>query len=176
MTAYSISYDIFTLPNERDSPLGWHSPRCNHFLNIAINVLTLSQANIYRQLKAALLAAGFIRNQYSVWVHPFISATNTYTAMLGLEGIVVPPNKLSSTVKGLRMSRLDNFALMDVTPDIQIGGAAVLSLLGPVPAGLVPAPAALVPPAVPIPAGFPFALPVDSRAGPGVNNPATFLI
>ncbi|KAJ7742697.1 hypothetical protein DFH07DRAFT_964404 [Mycena maculata] len=94
--------------------------------------------------------------------------------MLALEGIIMPPNKLSSTVKGLRMSKLDHFALMDVTPIV--GGAAVLSLRGPVPAGLVQAPAALVPPAVPIPAGFPFARPVESRPGPGANNPATFLM
>jgi hypothetical protein len=94
--------------------------------------------------------------------------------MWGLENIP-PPNKFSSTVKALRMSRLDHFALMDVSAQIQLGGAGVTSLRGPVPTGLVTAPAALVPPALPIPAGAAFVLPVDSRPGAGASNPANYL-
>ncbi|KAJ6459739.1 hypothetical protein C8R47DRAFT_1327931 [Mycena vitilis] len=118
--------------------------------------------------------AGFTY-QYSDWVNPAIAAPAAYNALVSLENIP-PPHKLSSTVKGLRMSRMDHLALLDVTALIRIGGAAVMNLRGPVPAGLVPAPAALVPPAGPIPVGFPFARPVDSRPGPGIDNSATFLI
>ncbi|KAJ7184120.1 hypothetical protein C8R46DRAFT_1208356 [Mycena filopes] len=160
ITAYSVSYDIFTRANEQDSPGGWNSYR----------------SNIYRRLKNALTAAGFVRNQYSDWVHPNISGFNAWMFMLSLEGLIPPPHKLSSTVRGLRMARMDHFGLMDVTQDLQIGGAASTTLWGPVPAGLVPVPAALFPPAAPIPAGVPFARPVDSHAGPGVDNPANFLM
>ncbi|KAJ6459731.1 hypothetical protein C8R47DRAFT_950031, partial [Mycena vitilis] len=120
VTAYSISYDIYTLADERDSPLGWNAAR----------------AKIYRRLKLSLTMAGFTRSQYSDWVNPAIAAPAAYNALVSLENIP-PPHKLSSTVKGLRMSRMDHLALLDVTALIRIGGAAVMNLRGPVPAGLV---------------------------------------
>jgi hypothetical protein len=126
-------------------------------------------------LKQRLLAAGFARDQYSDWVQPFVTPAHTYNAMTGLENIL-PPNKLSSTVRRLRMNRLDQLALMDVTADIMLGGNFSTTLRGPVPANLVvPVAAAIAPLPVPIPPGAPFARPVDSRPG-GASNRANFLI
>jgi len=104
-----------------------------------------------------LLAARFAHDQYSDWVQPFVTPAQTYNAMTGLEN-VLPPNKLSSTVRRLRMNRLDHLALMDVTADIMLGGNFSTTLRGPVPANLVvPIAAAIVPLPVPIPPGAPFA-------------------
>ncbi|KAK6997385.1 hypothetical protein R3P38DRAFT_1897168 [Favolaschia claudopus] len=153
VTAYSIAYDIFTLANELDLPQGWNSPR----------------ANIYRQLKRLLLIGGFTRNQYSVWVNPNVTVLLAWNVLWSLE-TAPPPNKLSSTVKGLHISRMDQFALMDVTADVQIGGANVPNIRGPVPRDLVPQPLALQPPAGPIPPNAAFARPVHTRPSPAAND------
>ncbi|KAK7033339.1 hypothetical protein R3P38DRAFT_791812 [Favolaschia claudopus] len=153
VTAYCISYDIYTLANELDLPQGWNSPR----------------ANIYRQLKRFLLLGGFTRNQYSVWVNQNTTVAAAWHTMWSLE-LSLPPNKLSSTVKGLQLSRMDQFALMDVTADAQIGGAHIPNIRGPVPRDLVPQPLALQPPAGPIPPNAAFARPVHSRPSPAAND------
>jgi hypothetical protein len=78
---------------------------------------------------------------------------------------ILPPNKLSSTVRRLRMNRLDELALMDVTENMMLGGEFSTTLRGPVPANLVlPVAPAIVPPPAPIPPGAPFLLPVDQSS------------
>jgi hypothetical protein len=175
-TAYSISYDIFTNRNEHDAPNGWHSPRCKCLScdqPISLSSFIFS-ARIYRRLKHLLIGAGFLHNQYSDWVHPFTTAAITYNTMTGLESIP-PPHKLSSTVRRLRMSRLDEFNLMDITADIQLGGVFSTMLRGPVPSNLVaPIAAVMNPIPGPIPPGVPFMRPVDSNAG-GASNRANFV-
>jgi hypothetical protein len=59
-----------------------------------------------------------------------------YLVMVNLEQIFLP-HKLSSTVKNLRMSQLDNFAVLDVSNSMCLGGAFVTILFAPVPASLV---------------------------------------
>ncbi|KAH9970521.1 hypothetical protein BGW80DRAFT_1253946 [Lactifluus volemus] len=158
-TAYSICYDIYTRRNEDDAPHGWNSPR----------------SNIYRRLKRRLLQAGFVRNQYSDWVHLFAPPAHIFNTMTDL-GNILPPNKLSSTVKGLRMSRIDQLAIMDITENIALGGNFSTMLRGPVPTNLVlPVAAILDPIPGPIPPGAPFARPVDSGPG-GADDPGNFLV
>ncbi|KAJ3828205.1 hypothetical protein F5880DRAFT_1503251 [Lentinula raphanica] len=160
-THYAISYDIFTLANEDDAPYGWHSYR----------------SQIYRDIAGHLRACGFFRSQYSDWVRAEISSGWCWTSMLGLEENIAPPHKLSSTLKGLRMSRLDEYAVMDVTDDLVIGGVWNNRLRGPVPARLVqPAIAAgnmLQPLPVPPPAQG-FVRPWGSRPG-GADRAENFL-
>ncbi|KAJ7246550.1 hypothetical protein B0H12DRAFT_1053750 [Mycena haematopus] len=158
VTAYGISYDIFTRRTEDDTPNGWNARR----------------NRTYSHIHQHLLASNFIRNQYSDFVNPLINVAAAYHTMWALENIP-PPNKLSTTIKGLKLSRYDHLALLDITALIQLGGT-VNSLRGPVPANLVPAGAVLVPPAVPIPPGVPFALPVDTRPGVGASNRANYLM
>ena len=90
----------------------------------------------------------------------------------------MPPNKLSSTasVRRLRLNRLDQRALMDVTANIALGGNFSRRLRGPVPTNLVVSvAAALAPLPVPVPPGASSVRPVDSHPG-GASNPANFLM
>lgn len=178
ITHYSIMYDIFTRANQDDAPNGWNSCRgmCLAHQYILQPVNLSLQGCIYRRLKRALTNAGFVRHQYSDWVRANTTSAHCWLVMFSLENIQ-PPHKLSSTVRGLRMSRIDLFATMDITDSIKIGGAHNTQLRGPVPAGLVaPAIAAgqMNPiPVPPVPALF--VRPVDSRPG-GADNPANFLV
>lgn len=153
-------------------PIDVLSSSSNH-ANVLL--LTFSLAKIYKRLEARLVAAGFARDQYSDWVHPFIDPAHVYNIMTGLENIP-PPNKLSSTVRRLRMNRVDPLVALDISESIALGGNFSTTLRGPVPVNLVlPVAGAIVPIPGPIPPGAPFALPVDSRPG-GASNPANFLM
>ncbi|KAK7033362.1 hypothetical protein R3P38DRAFT_2520769 [Favolaschia claudopus] len=157
ITTYGISYDISTRPTERDLPQGWNSRR----------------SNTYHHISQHMTAMGFVRNQYSVWVRQNTNAVHTWNTMWLLQ-MIPPPNKFSSTVKRLLMSRMDHFAQMDVTASIQLGGAVVNYLVGPVPRGLVHQPLALQPPAGAIPANAPFVRPRDTKPSPAANNRGSY--
>jgi hypothetical protein len=71
--------------------------------------------------------------------------------MLRLRGIL-PPGKLETTIRGLKMGHYDNFAIFDVTADVKIGGRFSPALRGPTPhnlvtaVGVVPAPVPVIDP------------------------------
>jgi len=133
-------------------------------------------------MRQRLLNTEFTRDQYSITgstqisdrLNLWITPANAFNAMTGLENIL-PAGKLSSTVRRLRMNRLDQQALMDVTANISLGGNFSPRRRGPVPTNLVPVATVLAPPPVHIPPGAPFARPADSRAG-GASNRANFLM
>ncbi|KAJ7226468.1 hypothetical protein B0H12DRAFT_997315, partial [Mycena haematopus] len=154
VTSYGVSYDISTRANEDDAPNGWHSAR----------------SNIYRRIRLYLRSVGFVRDQYSDWVRHNTNIIYAWNAIWGLQGIE-PPNKFSTTVRRLRINRLDNFATIEISARAQLGGG-VTYLWGPTPAGLIPGGALLAP--LPAPIVGPFAPPKDTQPGPGANNPANW--
>ena len=177
VTTYSIEYDICTLANELDMPAGWHSPRGAYSLTMMrINYFNTFVACIYHRIICRLNLFGFTHNQYSIYVQNNTTAAQTYGVMVNLE--ILSQNKFSSTVKNLRMSCVDNFAVLDVSANMWLGGGFVTRLFGPVPANLVAH--ALTQPGgvlnlapVPTPAAN-FARPVDNHPG-GASLPANFI-
>ncbi len=84
-----------------------------------------------------LKAAGFQRHQYSDYRNLNVAAIWTFWIMLSLRHIK-PPGKLPTTVSGLKMHYIPDFALMDVTAGVQLGGQYSPAMIGPVPRRLVP--------------------------------------
>ncbi|RDB14841.1 hypothetical protein Hypma_016371 [Hypsizygus marmoreus] len=158
--AYGISYDISTNATERDLPDGWNSRR----------------ARTYNQLIALLNAAGFDRHQYSDYRSLATTGFITWATMWNLRNIN-PPMKLESTVIGMKMQFYHHAFLFDITADLQLGGAGAPTLRGPTPANLVqqaplmgnllPVPAPLVAPPVP--------LPVHTRASQSAGVPINWM-
>jgi hypothetical protein len=95
--------------------------------------LALCSARIHDRTKHRLIEAGFDRDQYSDWVQLFTTGAHTYNTMTSLEN-TLPSHKLSSTVRRLRMNRIDEIVLLAET---QLGGAFSTKLRGPVPSNLV---------------------------------------
>jgi hypothetical protein len=126
----------------------------------------------YARIKRRLQNNGYQRDQYSIWIRAMTTAVETWHAMFDLL-LIQPPGKFETTVKGLRMQHYQNLALFSVTDDIRLGGAAVHTLRGPVPANLVPAfPLHPIFP-VPVVPGPGFQVPVNTKrtlAAMDVNN------
>jgi len=117
---------------------------------------------MYRALIRILNAAGFVQLQYSDYSHQNIQPAVAWGVMLSL-CTIPPPGKLESTVRGLKMYRIDHNSFM-VTQDIQFGGQYSPFLRGPTPRNLVtPAAAAIMNPAPAVLAIAPI-LPQHTRA------------
>ncbi|KAH9039293.1 hypothetical protein EDB85DRAFT_1859853 [Lactarius pseudohatsudake] len=143
---YGISYDISTRRTESDLPNGWHSHR----------------AITYRRLIKRLRDAGYVRHQYSDYRRPNSDPVAVWMDMVGLCQIP-PPGKLESTLSGLKMHYVHHLHDMDVTQQLQLGGAFSETLRGPTPVALVDqVPAGLLNPAPAIP-GAGFVRPVHTR-------------
>ncbi|KAI6117279.1 hypothetical protein EDD16DRAFT_1707826 [Pisolithus croceorrhizus] len=83
---YGLSYDVSTPATENDLPHGWNSRR----------------VETYRQIALCLECGHFACLQKSDWVHKNINTITTYYMMLIL-WTILPPGKLQSMVKGLKM-------------------------------------------------------------------------
>lgn len=117
---WGISYDVYTHPSEDPVPYGWQSHR----------------SNTYRELLKVLRANGFVHHQYSDQRQDNITALFTFLTMLRLV-IILPLDKLPTTIKGLKMHYIDDMALFDVTDEVRLGGNVSPRLSGPAPRGLV---------------------------------------
>jgi hypothetical protein len=135
--AYGISYDIYTQRTEANLPQGWNSYRGKLwiFKHLAPSFYTITAAT-YRELATQLQNGGFHRLQYSDWICDPTDAADAYWVMLSLLRMQ-PPGKFQSTVKGIKLHHIANWAF-DATHQIQLGGGYSQSLQGPTPAGLVP--------------------------------------
>ncbi|KAI6009752.1 hypothetical protein BKA83DRAFT_4070271 [Pisolithus microcarpus] len=118
---YGLSYDISTAATENDLPQGWNSQR----------------AETYRQIARCLERGHFARLQKSDWVREDTDAITTYYTMLMLCNIP-PPGKLQSTVKGLKMHKIESLCY-DISQDIRLGGRYATTLEGLTLSALVPA-------------------------------------
>ncbi|KAJ3546789.1 hypothetical protein NMY22_g1913 [Coprinellus aureogranulatus] len=119
---YSIAYDIGFHDNKDDLPLAWNS----------------DPGHVYRQVWDFLLERGFQRDQYSDWT-AHCPAQEAWRTMVELALRIQPWHKFNTTVKGLRMARIDDRGVMDVTRHVKLGGtapAAFTPLFGPVPLSL----------------------------------------
>jgi hypothetical protein len=96
--------------------------------------LTITTASVYREIINELEIQGFHRSQYSVF-HREGSATNAWTAMLGLREIR-PHGIFATVVRRLQMLRVPTPNLLIVTNDVRLGGVYSPTLLGPTPAVL----------------------------------------
>ena len=118
----------------------------------------------YRQIIRRLTQAGYVRHQYSDYRRPNSNPMVVWTDMVGL-CLIQPPGKLQSTVLGLKMHFYPHFHQMDVTDQVQLGGAFSHGILGPTPQALVALaqvpPGFLIPP--PVIPGAGFVRPVDTR-------------
>lgn len=79
---------------------------------------------------------------------------------------IPPAHKLSTTVKGLRLARVDHMAVMDITPLIQLAGQNLQGLNGEIPASFVNMGLANF--VANVPAHL-HVLPQNTRPGPGAN-------
>ncbi|KIK80826.1 hypothetical protein PAXRUDRAFT_157605, partial [Paxillus rubicundulus Ve08.2h10] len=125
--AYGISYVIYTWKKTDNLPGGWNS----------------YTSATYKELANAFHAGGFQWLKYSDWICDPTNSADSYWTMLSLMQIC-PPGKLQSTVKGLKVHYI-SYWVLDVTHQVQLGGAFSPGLHGLTPAGLVPpnVPAAL---------------------------------
>lgn len=84
--------------------------------------------------------------QYSDYSNPDVAPAFAWSTMVSLCNIQ-PPGKLQSTVRALKMHRIEDDVCI-VTDDIRLGGVYSLLLHGPTPRNLVtPAAAAVMNPA-----------------------------
>ena len=115
-------------------------------------LLSFSPAQTYRHIAKHLEHGGFARLQKSDWYRNDTDVTTSYYTMLGLMNIP-PPGKLQTTIKGLKMHRINDW-MFDVTQDIRLGGRYAPTLEGLTPRALVPfdVPGAQPPPNFIIPA------------------------
>ena len=93
-------------------------------------------AATYHQLALSLAHGCFRRFQYSDWIRRNTTALTTYWIMIALSQIP-PLGKLESTLKGMKMHRIDH-NVYDATQDLQLGGIYASVLRGPTPSHLVP--------------------------------------
>ncbi|KAI5984063.1 hypothetical protein EDD15DRAFT_2171789 [Pisolithus albus] len=117
---YGLSYDVSTRATEDDLPHGWNSRR----------------AETYKQLALCLERGHFARLQKSDWICEDTDAITTYYTMLMLRTIP-PPGKFQSTVKGLKMHKIES-PCYDISQEIVLGGRYAAALEGPTPSTLVP--------------------------------------
>ncbi|KAI6009811.1 hypothetical protein BKA83DRAFT_105686 [Pisolithus microcarpus] len=118
---YGLSYDVSTPATEDDLPRGWNSRR----------------AETYRQIALYLERGHFTCLQKSDWIRENTDAFTTYYTMLMLRTIP-PSGKLQSTVRGLKMHKIESH-YYDISQDIRLGGRYATTLEGPTPSALVPA-------------------------------------
>ncbi|KAI1791673.1 hypothetical protein LXA43DRAFT_888760 [Ganoderma leucocontextum] len=160
---YGISYDIFTRPTEDPVPNGWESHR----------------SKTYRELIRRLRADGFFHHQYSDHRHMNTTAWDAYVTMVNLV-VIRPPNKLSTTVKGLKLHHISDMNLMDVTNEVMLGGNAAERLVGPAPRvlvhRLVGAGHHLTHVPQPVPQGHPGVPPRFTAPSPAAMNVANYLM
>lgn len=84
-----------------------------------LRLTTTALANTYDELVNLLLAAGYRRDQLSVWICDDTTATQAYWTMLSLSR-VWPSGKLETTVQGLKMYHVFNQEF-DITEYMQLG-------------------------------------------------------
>ncbi|OSX58440.1 hypothetical protein POSPLADRAFT_1067476 [Postia placenta MAD-698-R-SB12] len=157
---WGISYDVYTRPSEDPIPSGWQSHR----------------SKTYCELLKWLRANGFVHHQYSDHRKDNVMAVIAFLTMIQL--VTIPPfDKLSTTIKGLKMHYIDDMALLDVTDEVRLGGNVSPQLSGPAPRGLVHnlvgAGHLLLQPPGPVPQGHPGVPPRHTRrnaASRNVNN------
>ncbi|KAI6102922.1 hypothetical protein F5141DRAFT_1008128 [Pisolithus sp. B1] len=118
---YGLSYDISTPATEEDLPCGWNSQR----------------VETYRQIALCLEHGHFIHLQKSDWICENMDAITTYYTMLML-CTILPSGKLQSTVRGLKMHKIESH-YYDISQDICLGGQYAIMLKGLTPSTLVPA-------------------------------------
>ncbi|KIJ65840.1 hypothetical protein HYDPIDRAFT_39021 [Hydnomerulius pinastri MD-312] len=148
---WGISYDISTRRTEDNLPYGWDAPR----------------ASTYAELKSILQRNRFVRLQYSDWRCEKITAVEAFAVMVSLRHIR-PVGKFESTVIGLKMHYIRDFAILNVTEKIQYGGEFSRRLRGLTPAGLVPNAGLNHHPAIP---QGPIRRPFATRNSEAVGNP-----
>ncbi|EJF66302.1 hypothetical protein BD309DRAFT_1078627 [Dichomitus squalens] len=160
---YGISYDIYTRPTEDPVPGGWESPR----------------VKTYRELIKRLRAAGFGHHQYSDHCHTEVAALEAYQVMIDLTHIR-PNNKLSTTVKGLKLHYIHDMNLMDVSNEVKLGGHLAQRLVGPAPRNLVHRLVGnghnLSAPLQPVPQGHPGVPPLYTTPSPAAMNVANYVM
>ncbi|KAI6040485.1 hypothetical protein EDC04DRAFT_2566961, partial [Pisolithus marmoratus] len=117
---YGLSYDISTPATEEDLPHG----------------LMIQTVETYRQITLCLEHSDFAHLQKSDWICENMDAITTYYTMLMLCNIP-PPRKLQSTVKGLKMHKINSYHY-DISQDIHLSGQYATTLEGPTPSTLVP--------------------------------------
>ena len=131
--------------------------------------------NTYRKLIRRLHLAGYGRHQYSDYLRlrPNSNPVAVWTVMVQLCQIQ-PPGKLQSTLLGLKMHYIHHLNDMDVTNQLQLGGAFSTTLAGPTPQALV----AQVPPGLlnppPVIPGAGFVRPVHTRPSAMADNPNNY--
>jgi hypothetical protein len=116
-------------------------------------------ARTYETVIDYLKQLGFNQAEYSDYHHPFIHPITVYIFMLVGLPLVLPPSKLATTIRRLKMEDHNPWQFYDVTPLVQLGGPASPALFGPTPLNLclgVLAQPVQIPPA-------PFALPDHTR-------------
>ncbi|KAF8972292.1 hypothetical protein BDZ97DRAFT_1784071 [Flammula alnicola] len=154
---YGISYDISLRKTEDNLPNGWHSHR----------------VNTYRKLIRRLHLAGYGRHQYSDYRRPNSNPVAVWMVMVQLCQIQ-PPGKLQSTLLSLKMHYIHHLNDMDVTNQLQLGGAFSTTLAGPTPQALV----SQVPPGVlnppPVIPGAGFVRPVHTRPSAMADDPNNY--
>ncbi|KAI5984826.1 hypothetical protein EDD15DRAFT_2176651 [Pisolithus albus] len=119
---YGLSYDILTTATEDDLPEGMTADH--------ITVET------YRQIACWLEHGHFARLQKSDWACKDTDAIMNYYTMLMLRNIP-PPGKLQSTVKCLKMHKIESLCY-DISQDIHLGGQYATTLEGVTPSALMP--------------------------------------
>lgn len=129
--------------------------------------------NTYRQLIRRLNLAGYGRHQYSDYRRPNSDPVAVWMVMVQLCQIQ-PPGKLQSTLLSLKMHYIHHLNDMDVTNQLQLGGAFSTTLAGPTPQALV----AQVPPGVldppPVIPGAGFVRPVHTRLSAMADDPNNY--
>ncbi|KAJ7622477.1 hypothetical protein FB45DRAFT_927805 [Roridomyces roridus] len=154
-TTYGIAYDINTVVCTLLPPNGWGG---------------WSQ-QVYAQLDRALTAMGWFRNQWSYWVGHNKTPLVAWTEIWALQ-YIQPASKFATVIKHLCLTRMDHFAVLDISANAQLGSVEVPRIYGLVPRDLALAPnVVLQPPAGPVPPNG-FRRPVGTRNTVQANNPA----
>ncbi|GJJ07945.1 hypothetical protein Clacol_002152 [Clathrus columnatus] len=156
-TAWGIAYDIYTPATENDLPYGWNSHR----------------ANTYKQLISILVHAGYLRSQYSDYLHSDTDAHNTWQVMMELMSID-PVAKMETTVKGLKMYTMNHVHVQDVTHQVRLGGQFAARLRGQAPRLLVRTVRLLLD-HLPQPLANLIGLPRHTRPSPAANTPGNWV-
>jgi hypothetical protein len=165
---HQLLLELLRHRNEDDAPNGWN------YLSDHANILLLNIL-LSQDLQAVETAPSrcWICSRSMLRLDSTVCHFSPHLQHRDGFGEYLATKKLRSTVRRLRMNRLDQLAFMDVTADIALGGNFSTTLGGPVPANLVVLVAAAI---VPLPGpGASFARPVDSRPG-SASSPANFLM